>query len=189
MSGQVHRDVVVERVVADGVPVIRRFSGGGTVYVDRSTLFSTLISTADFLRPDQVKVFPREVMAWVGGFYRRAFADAHVEDGAAFALRENDYVWGHHKFGGNAQRMSSARCSTPRPLSLSLSSHSLFLPTNHPHHRVLPTTPSSRLSRVCRVSCVLCAVCAAGGLGVCVCVCGAGGCSTRRSCGTLRRPS
>ncbi|ELR22781.1 biotin/lipoate A/B protein ligase domain containing protein [Acanthamoeba castellanii str. Neff] len=91
MSGQVHRDVVVERVVADGVPVIRRFSGGGTVYVDRSTLFSTLISTADFLRPDQVKVFPREVMAWVGGFYRRAFADAHVEDGAVFALRENDY--------------------------------------------------------------------------------------------------
>lgn len=109
MSGQVHRDVVVERVVADGVPVIRRFSGGGTVYVDRSTLFSTLISTADFLRPDQVKVFPREVMAWVGGFYRRAFADAHVEDGAVFALRENDYVWGRHKFGGNAQRMSSAR--------------------------------------------------------------------------------
>jgi lipoate-protein ligase A len=60
----------------------------------------------------QVKVFPREVMAWVGGFYAQAFAGAH--DGATFALRENDYVWGvtgesHRKFGGNAQRMSSAR--------------------------------------------------------------------------------
>jgi lipoate-protein ligase A len=56
-----------------------------------------------------VKVFPREVMAWVGGFYGRAFAGASVSDGATFALRENDYVWGHRKFGGNAQRMSSAR--------------------------------------------------------------------------------
>jgi lipoate-protein ligase A len=54
MSGQVQRDVVAEAVTKEGVPVVRRFSGGGTVYIDASTLFSTLISTADFLRPDQV---------------------------------------------------------------------------------------------------------------------------------------
>lgn len=62
------------------------------MYIDRSTLFSTFISTADLLRPDQVwpyalmpvatlinvscpqvAVYPREVMRWMGGLYARAF--------------------------------------------------------------------------------------------------------------------
>jgi len=128
MSGRVKKDVSIEAVAAAGVPVIRRFSGGGTVFIDRSTLFSSLISTAEFLQPDQalptppptcahmspqhthqVRVFPREVMRWMGAFYGRAFAEARVEEGSAFDLRDNDYVWGQRKFGGNAQRMSSTR--------------------------------------------------------------------------------
>jgi lipoate-protein ligase A len=56
MSGQAHRDVAVARVVEAGVPVFRRFSGGGTVYIDHSTLFSTIISTADFLRAYQAGI-------------------------------------------------------------------------------------------------------------------------------------
>jgi len=45
----------------------------------------------------------------MGAFYGRAFAEARVEEGSAFDLRDNDYVWGQRKFGGNAQRMSSTR--------------------------------------------------------------------------------
>jgi len=48
----------------------------------------------------------------MGAFYGRAFAEARVEEGSAFDLRDNDYVWGQRKFGGNAQRMSSTRSLT-----------------------------------------------------------------------------
>jgi len=58
MSGRVKKDVSIEAVAAAGVPVIRRFSGGGTVFIDRSTLFSSLISTAEFLQPDQALPTP-----------------------------------------------------------------------------------------------------------------------------------
>jgi lipoate-protein ligase A len=82
------------------VPIIRRFSGGGTVYVDHNTLFVTFICNSEEF---QVPCFPKEVMRWTEKVYRPVF------EGKDFHLRENDYVIGDRKFGGNAQYLQKKR--------------------------------------------------------------------------------
>lgn len=82
------------------VPVIRRYSGGGTVYVDQNTFFSTLIfNSADI----SVPCCPSRIFAWSENFY------SHPFDGLGFKLRENDYTIGERKFGGNAQYLTKNR--------------------------------------------------------------------------------
>ncbi len=82
------------------VPLIRRFSGGGTVFVDHNTLFVTFIcNSEDF----GVPCFPKDVMKWTEGVYQPVF------EGMNFQLRENDYVMGDRKFGGNAQYLQKNR--------------------------------------------------------------------------------
>ncbi|KAL2621241.1 hypothetical protein R1flu_001446 [Riccia fluitans] len=49
ISGKPEKLLEVEKVVKDGVPVIKRFSGGGTVIVDEGTLFVTLICSRSAL--------------------------------------------------------------------------------------------------------------------------------------------
>lgn len=80
------------------VQVLRRYSGGGTVVVDQNTIFSTLIMNGSQV-PGGVELFPVPLMRWSEGFFKPAFAPL----GDGFALRENDFVFGHRKFGGNAQ--------------------------------------------------------------------------------------
>lgn len=81
------------------VPIIRRFTGGGTVYTDENTLFVTFICNSA-LRG--VAPFPKAILEWSYGLYRPLFKEE-------FALRENDYVFGEHKFGGNAQYIQKGR--------------------------------------------------------------------------------
>ncbi len=80
----------------DGVPIIKRFSGGGTVYIDEETLFVT------FIRNHKAP-FPRQILSWSEEVYRPVFARPN------FAVRENDYVFGEMKFGGNAQYIKKGR--------------------------------------------------------------------------------
>jgi lipoate-protein ligase A len=127
-----------EKVKEDGVVVVKRFSGGGTVVLDHSSLWTTWIGrNADF--PD-VEPFPRPIMEWsaetaFGPAFRQLKEQASLEAGAGrktlvmetksctndnsgkvltvpsevqkdvpdFRLRENDYVLGERKMGGNAQ--------------------------------------------------------------------------------------
>lgn len=84
----------------DSVPLIRRFSGGGTVFVDHNTLFVTFICNSEEYG---VPCFPKEVMGWTEKIYRPVF------EGKNFQLRENDYVFGEKKFGGNAQYLQKKR--------------------------------------------------------------------------------
>lgn len=77
------------------VPIIKRFSGGGTVIVDENTLFVTFIF--------QKSNFPEQIMRWSEDFYKEAF---QIE---GFQLRENDYVIGEKKCGGNAQYIKKDR--------------------------------------------------------------------------------
>jgi lipoate---protein ligase len=82
------------------IPVIRRFSGGGTVIVDEQTHFITFIANGEQLG---VPPCPQKVLRWTENLYRPLF------HGLDFHAKENDYVIGNQKFGGNAQYMRKQR--------------------------------------------------------------------------------
>lgn len=82
------------------IPVIRRFSGGGTVFIDENTHFITFICNSQEIN---VPCYPDKVLAWSAQFYQPVFSNL------PFSLIENDYVLGHRKFGGNAQYLRKDR--------------------------------------------------------------------------------
>lgn len=100
ISGKMETLVNQNELLAKPIPVIRRFSGGGTVVVDRNTFFVTFIFNKEALT---IPSFPEPIMRWTECFYRPLF---HPHP---FALRENDYVIGEKKFGGNAQSITKSR--------------------------------------------------------------------------------
>lgn len=91
---------VEEDVEGGKLPVIRRFSGGGTVVVDEDTIFFTLILEGQDL---QCPKTPSDLMAWSGQLLAPAFMPRklHVE--------EQDYVLDGLKIGGNAQSINRRR--------------------------------------------------------------------------------
>ncbi|KAK9072403.1 hypothetical protein SSX86_008837 [Deinandra increscens subsp. villosa] len=102
ISGKPAELVEIRPVVEDKVPVIRRFTGGGTVVVDHGTIFVSFICNKDDVAG--VQPYPRPIMSWSSLLY------SHVFQGVAdFRLRENDYVFGLRKFGGNAQSITKNR--------------------------------------------------------------------------------
>jgi len=92
----------VPAAAAAGIQVIQRFTGGGTVVVDGDTLFASLILAAADV--PGVEPFPQPIMRWTERLYASVFGRY-----GAFALRENDYVLGPRKFGGNAQAITRGR--------------------------------------------------------------------------------
>ena len=85
------------------VPVVRRFTGGGTVVVGDGTVVASLVVRKE---DAPCEPFPREIMAWTEGIYATAFASI-LGGGAALSLRDHDYVvGGDRKVGGNAQSIS-----------------------------------------------------------------------------------
>ena len=89
-----------EKVIKDRVPVIQRFSGGGTVIVDEGTLFITFIISKEHI---PIQAFPETIHRWVADLYTSAW---NIPD---FHYRENDYVIGERKCGGNAQYIRKDR--------------------------------------------------------------------------------
>lgn len=72
------------------IPIVKRFSGGGTVFVDEATVFTTFIISSE------KAIFPEEILRRAYDFYRSVFG---LEN---FLLLENDFVIGNRKCGGNA---------------------------------------------------------------------------------------
>lgn len=82
------------------LPIIRRFSGGGTVVVDEETvLFSLILNSSDLLCPST----PQGVMRWSQDLVSPAFLPKQL------CLEEQDYVLDTQKIGGNAQSFSKGR--------------------------------------------------------------------------------
>ena len=100
ISGKADELINPDVYLNNPVPIIRRFSGGGTVVVDEETLFVTWITNAADM---QVPCCPKEIMNWTADFYRPVF------DNIDFRLMENDYAIGHKKCGGNAQYLCKGR--------------------------------------------------------------------------------
>jgi lipoate-protein ligase A len=85
---------------AKKIPVIRRFSGGGAVVVNKDTLFVTFIFHQETL---PIELFPEPILRWSENFYKNAFSLPN------FSLRENDFVLDDKKCGGNAQYIQKNR--------------------------------------------------------------------------------
>ncbi|CAM9154113.1 unnamed protein product, partial [Ectocarpus fasciculatus] len=109
LGGKIPELVEEERARRDKVPVIRRYTGGGTVVVDDNTVFVTFIMNKA-AHPD-VPSFPRNIMDWSTNIYGPVFdgITKNSFEKLQFALRENDYVFGERKIGGNAQAITKDR--------------------------------------------------------------------------------
>lgn len=100
ISGVPEKLIDADLISQNPVPVIRRFSGGGTVFIDHNTIFATWICNTSDL---QIACCPQKVHAWSADFYQQAFPRMGMH------LKENDYVIGERKWGGNAQYLCKGR--------------------------------------------------------------------------------
>lgn len=100
ISGVSEKLINSQKMDADPVPVVRRFSGGGTVFVDPHTVFATWICNVSDM---QVVCCPEKIHSWISTFYHKAFPHLGME------FRENDYIIGERKWGGNAQYLCKGR--------------------------------------------------------------------------------
>lgn len=100
ISGKAEEHLDLPKIKRDRIPVIRRFSGGGTVIVDEHTLFISFLFNKDSL---PIHPFPEPILRWSGELYRKSW------NIPSFHLVENDYAIGHLKCGGNAQYIKKER--------------------------------------------------------------------------------
>jgi lipoate---protein ligase len=100
ISGKPDELIDIPRATQDGIPVIKRFSGGGTVIVDEDTLFITFICQKDI---HDFSPYPEPILRWHEGIFREVF------DHERFHLRENDFAIADRKCGGNAQYIKKER--------------------------------------------------------------------------------
>jgi lipoate-protein ligase A len=100
-SGKVGELVDIDKTRRDSIPLVRRYTGGGTVIVDDRTLFGTFIMNQ---KDVDIPPYPRDIMKWSTGMYDPVFG--HTGE---FGLREHDYTIGNMKIAGNAQAIIKNR--------------------------------------------------------------------------------
>lgn len=100
ISGKAEELIDSDEFTSNPMPIIRRFSGGGTVVVDEHTVFVTWIVNSEEM---QVACCPKKMLQWTAAFYQEAFPAIN------FLLVENDYAIGERKCAGNAQYMRKGR--------------------------------------------------------------------------------
>lgn len=91
----------LETVKSLKIPVIRRYSGGGTVICDSNTYFVSFILNKSLFPPELC--FPPTLTKYFGLFYQNVFNKLNNHQIPQFSLLENDYLLSKKKFGGNAQ--------------------------------------------------------------------------------------
>lgn len=111
--------VHVDRCARDHIPLVKRYTGGGTVFVDHNSLLCSMIGPFEMLRScantmdsdtfhqPPLKPYPKDMLLWTSLFWKRLFERYFgIRD---FALQENDFAFGEKKFGGNAQYITGGR--------------------------------------------------------------------------------
>ncbi len=93
--------VTLKERAREGIEVIRRFSGGGTVVVDEKTVFFSLIISKSIMK--DVFHGPKEYLEFVYHLIKPAFLPHMLE------LSENDFTLYDKKIGGNAQCFTQTR--------------------------------------------------------------------------------
>ncbi|MBU6446455.1 MAG: lipoate--protein ligase family protein [Verrucomicrobia bacterium] len=129
ISGQPEQLINIEKVKQAHIPVIRRFSGGGTVIVDEDTLFVTFVFAKDLFG---IPSFPEPILRWGEQIFQECWGIPH------FQLRENDYCIGELKCGGNAQYIRKNRWLHHTSFLWDYSSENmkyLLLPDKRPKYR------------------------------------------------------
>lgn len=100
ISGKPQELISLEKIKQSPIPLVKRYSGGGTVIVDSNTLFVSFIFQKEI---HDFPCFPEPILRWSEGFYKEALSIPK------FSLKENDYVIGDLKCGGNAQYIKKDR--------------------------------------------------------------------------------
>lgn len=100
ISGKPEELIDLEKARQAQIPIIKRFSGGGTVIVDEETLFVSFITQKEL---HDFPAYPEPIMRWTESIYQSALPIQN------FQLKENDYVIGDKKCGGNAQYLCKNR--------------------------------------------------------------------------------
>jgi lipoate---protein ligase len=129
ISGKKEELIDCNRAAKDSIPLIKRFSGGGTVIVDENTFFATFICQKDI---HDFSPYPEPILRWHEELYREVF------DHDAFHLKENDFVIGDRKCGGNAQYIKKDRWLHHTSFLWDYSEDKmsyLLLPKKTPHYR------------------------------------------------------
>ncbi|NGX62933.1 MAG: putative lipoate-protein ligase A [Candidatus Anoxychlamydiales bacterium] len=95
------KDLVhLQNTKKDKIPLIKRFTAGGCVFVDQNTLFVTFIFSKKYL---DITFFPEPILRWAETFYKKVF------DLKSFKLIENDFVIDDKKVAGNAMYIKKDR--------------------------------------------------------------------------------
>lgn len=100
ISGKPSELVDLEAHKKRPIPLVKRFSGGGTVVVDEETLFVSFLFNKKTL---PVTPYPEPILRWTEDLYQRALPIPNLH------LRANDYAIGEKKIGGNAQYLRKER--------------------------------------------------------------------------------
>ena len=101
ISGKANKWFKTDDVKKLNIPIIKRFSGGGSVAVDEDTFFVTFIADTHLLGVEHP--IPENIMSWSKNLYGDVFDNKDVTE------RGGDYVFGDKKFAGNAHYIRRGR--------------------------------------------------------------------------------
>lgn len=85
ISRDPNQDTYLSRLQENNIPVIKRYSGGGTVFIDEDTLMVSWIMNSDQAFED-----PQSILSWTYALYAPMFPNT-------FSIQENDYTLGEKK--------------------------------------------------------------------------------------------
>ena len=100
ISNDVKDLVEIKKAKKDKIPILKRFTAGGCVYVDVNTLCVTFIFSKKSL---DITFFPEPILRWAESFYKKVF---EIDN---FKLIENDFVIDDKKIAGNAMYIKKDR--------------------------------------------------------------------------------